>query len=88
MSQEPQSAHVPKSGAAEIKPVRFIRLPEVRQITGLSRSQIYRLQADPASNFPHRIKLGNGPTSATAFIESEIMAWCASRIQASRLQAA
>ena len=74
----------PKSGSVEVKPVRFIRLPEVREITGLSRSQIYRLEADPAGRFPKRIKLGTGPTSATAWIEAEVTTWCNDRIAASR----
>lgn len=62
---------------------RFIRLAEVRRVTGLSRSQIYRLQAD--GHFPKHIKLG---ASASAWIESEVLQWCADRVAASREAAA
>lgn len=37
-------------------PVKFLRLPEVRDRVGLSRSQIYRLIQ--AGEFPAPIKLG------------------------------
>lgn len=70
-----------KASAAEIKAVRFLRLPEVLAITGLSRSQIYRLEADSASQFPKHIKLG---ASASAWVEGEVLQWCADRIAASR----
>lgn len=38
----------PRFGPVKVEPVRFIRLREVRAITGLSRSQIYRLESEPA----------------------------------------
>jgi len=78
----------PGAGQGESPPIRFIRLPEVRKITGLSRSQLYRLEADDESQFPKRVKLGAGPASATAWVEAEIMHWCASRVAASRRSAA
>lgn len=58
---------------------RFLRLPAVCQMTGLSRSQIYRLQAE--GQFPKSVKLG---VSASAWIESEITQWQAGRVAASR----
>jgi prophage regulatory protein len=73
----------PNSGVVEVKPVRFIRLPEVLAITGLSRSQTYRLIQ--ARRFPAHVKLGE---SASAWIEAEVMQWCATRIAASREVAA
>lgn len=59
--------------------IRFLRLPDVLSRTGLSRSQIYRLQA--ASRFPQHVKLGD---AVSAWIEAEIDQWCADRIAASR----
>lgn len=61
------------------EPFRFLRLPEVCRLTALSRSQIYRLEA--SSQFPRRVKLGQ---AASAWIESEVLQWCADRIAASR----
>ena len=80
MQPEPFRNHAaPKPGAVEVKPVRFIRLPEVRTITGLSRSQIYRLIQ--TGHFPAPVKLGE---SASGWIEAEVTHWCAQRIAASR----
>lgn len=59
--------------------IRFVRLPEVCRTSGLSRSQIYRLEA--AGQFPKRVKLG---LSASAWIESEVLQWCSDRVAASR----
>lgn len=60
-------------------PFRFLRLPQVRERTGLSRSQIYRLEA--AGRFPQRVKLGE---SASAWLDVEIAQWQADRISESR----
>jgi len=60
-------------------PIRFLRLPDVLSRTGLSRSQVYRLQA--ALKFPKHVKLGD---AVSAWVESEIDQWCADRIAASR----
>lgn len=60
-------------------PVKFLRLSAVCERTGLSISQIYRLQA--AGKFPRRVKLA---LSTSAWVESEIQQWCLERISASR----
>lgn len=49
---------------------RFIRLPEVLERTGLSKSWIYRLIG--RDEFPSPIKLGG---RAIGFIESEVDEW-------------
>lgn len=49
---------------------RFIRLPEVLEKTGLSKSWIYRLIG--RDEFPSPIKLGG---RAIGFIESEVDEW-------------
>jgi len=83
-----QSRHqpAPKFGSVEVKPDRLIRLPEVKFLTGLSRTQIYRLEA--CGRFAKRVKLGNGPTSATAWPESAVAQWIADRIAESQQAAA
>lgn len=54
---------------------RFIKLAEVRRLTTLSTSEIYRRMA--AGTFPARVLLG--PKSAV-WIEAEVLAWCEDRI--------
>lgn len=56
---------------------RFIRIREVCQKTGLSRSSIYDMIAH--GNFPERVNLGG---RTIAFVESEIDFWIAERIAA------
>ena len=53
----------------------LIRLPEVIQRTGLSRSAVYELIK--ASHFPHQIKLG---VRAVAWNSSAVDAWINERI--------
>lgn len=59
--------------------VQILRLPMVCLATGLKRSMIYQLEAE--QRFPHRIKIG---TRAVGWIESEVQAWLAQRIEESR----
>jgi predicted DNA-binding transcriptional regulator AlpA len=59
--------------------IKFLRLPFVCERTGLSRTQIYRLEAE--GKFPRRVKLG---AATSAWVESEVQAWAAARIAASR----
>lgn len=61
--------------------IRFIRLPEVIRISGLSRSQIYRLCG--AGHFPQSVKLGE---ATTAWVESEVQQWCTDQVAAARRQ--
>jgi len=56
-----------------------MRLPEVRRMTGLGRSTIYRLQAD--RQFPQSIKLG---IRAVGWLEREVQEWLAGRVASSR----
>lgn len=64
---------------APVLPLRVIRLPEVRQRTGLSRSSIYRLMAE--ANFPQSCKLGE---RIIAWVEADIDRWLAEKIASSR----
>lgn len=71
----------PEQAAAPVSehPRRFIKLAEVKALTTLSTSELYRRIA--AGTFPRQVMLG--PKSAV-WIESEIFAWCDARIAASR----
>ena len=60
-------------------PLRVLRLPQVRQATGLSRSMIYQLEAE--RRFPRRLKIGS---RAVGWVDGEVQAWLASRIELGR----
>lgn len=77
----PLSSKSPK-GAIKF---RFLRLPEVLEVTGLSRSQAYRLLA--AGKFPNKVKLGDSEVSGSAWLDTEIAQWQADRVAASRGEA-
>lgn len=62
---------------------RFIKLAEVKTLTTLSTSEIYRRIA--AYAFPAQITLG---PKSVVWIEAEVQAWCDARITASREGAA
>ncbi|WP_445940686.1 helix-turn-helix transcriptional regulator [Pseudomonas sp.] len=52
-------------------PRRFIKLAEVKILTTLSTSEIYRRIA--ADTFPAQVTLG---PKSVAWVESEILEWC------------
>jgi prophage regulatory protein len=54
--------------------VKLLRLHDVRDATGLSRSSIY---ADP--DFPKPVKIG---ARAVAWVETEVRDWISARITA------
>jgi prophage regulatory protein len=56
---------------------RFLRLPEVMHLCGISRSTIYDLISRNA--FPQQVSLGG---KNVAWLNSEIAAWMADRIAA------
>ncbi len=62
-------------------PTRFLRLPEVMERTGLSRSTIYVRVA--AGSFPRPVALGG---RAVGWIEAEVEEWVAERIAESRFE--
>jgi prophage regulatory protein len=59
--------------------IGFLRLPEVRSVTGLSKSSLYALIR--ANSFPAPVQLG---PRTVAWVRSEIKQWAAERIKASR----
>ena len=58
---------------------KILRLPDVKQKTGLGRSSIYMKESE--GNFPARINLG---ARSVGWLESEVCAWINARISASR----
>ena len=58
----------------------ILRLPTVKDRTGLSRSSIYLRVAE--GNFPKQVSLGRG--RAVGWIQEEIDDWLAQQIQKSR----
>lgn len=74
-SSSPSAPVAPLMPVSETAPERFIRLPEVIHLCGLSRSSIYDLIRRDA--FPRQISLGG---KNVAWAQSEISAWMADRI--------
>ncbi len=63
-----------------LKPtLRILRLVDVCEVTGISRALIYRLQAE--GRFPRSVKITE---FAVGWIEHEVQAWLAERIEISR----
>jgi predicted DNA-binding transcriptional regulator AlpA len=59
--------------------VFFLRLPEVKAITGLSKSSLYALIRE--KSFPAPVRIG---ARAVAWVRSEVRQWAAERVHASR----
>jgi prophage regulatory protein len=57
----------------------FVRLPEVKAVTGLSKSSLYALIR--ASNFPAPVRLG---PRTVGWVRSEVKEWAAERVLTSR----
>jgi prophage regulatory protein len=70
-----QHAHV----AADVAHPVILRLPDVRRLTGLGRSTIYRLLA--AGQFPPPVQLA---ARAVGWRQSDVDSWTAARPLASR----
>jgi prophage regulatory protein len=59
--------------------VIFFRLPEVRAVTGLSKSSLYALIR--SNGFPPPVRLG---PRTVGWVRSEVMQWAAERVLTSR----
>jgi predicted DNA-binding transcriptional regulator AlpA len=57
----------------------FLRLPEVKAITGLSKTSLYALIRN--RSFPAPVRLG---PRAVAWVRSEVRQWAVERVHASR----
>ena len=60
--------------------IRFIRIAAVTHLTGMPRSSVYDLIK--RGLFPAQLSLGGG--KSVAWLESDVMAWMAERIAASK----
>ena len=54
---------------------QFIRLHQVKEITSLSKSSIYRLMAD--GDFPKQVALG---ARSVVWVKSQVEDWCAEKV--------
>jgi len=72
------------------EPIRLLRIREVIERVGLSRSTIYAKMdlhsKSYDSTFPQRVKLGGGVAGAIGFIESELNSWILSRERSGALE--
>jgi prophage regulatory protein len=59
--------------------VTFLRLPEVKAVTGLSKTSLYALIRE--GDFPAPVRLG---PRAVAWVRSEVRQWAVERVHASR----
>ena len=53
----------------------FVRLPQVKQMTCLSKSSIYRLM--DAGEFPKQVALGS---RSVVWVKSQVEDWCAQKV--------
>jgi len=76
----PQSAEIKETeNNGGIDEVVFLRLPEVKGMTGLSKSSLYALIQE--RSFPKPVRLG---ARTVAWVRSEVRQWAFERISASR----
>jgi prophage regulatory protein len=68
-----------KEASSNSDEVIFLRLPEVKAVTGLSKSSLYELIR--ANSFPASVRLG---PRTVAWVKSEVRQWAADRILTSR----
>jgi len=68
-----------KEDFSNLEDVTFLRLPDVKAVTGLSKTSLYSLIRD--RNFPAPVRLG---PRAVAWVRSEVKQWAANRVLASR----
>jgi predicted DNA-binding transcriptional regulator AlpA len=77
-SQKPAELGL-EGASSKLDDVAFLRLPEVKAITGLSKSSLYALIKE--KSFPAPVRLG---ARAVAWVRSEVRQWAADRVHASR----
>ena len=77
-SEKPSDEDLP-SNSDTLDDVSFLRLPEVKAVTGLSKTSIYELIR--SKRFPAPVRLG---PRAVAWVRSEVRQWALERVHASR----
>lgn len=83
-AKKPPQAETSRNGASpenrdDLDEVVFLRLPEVKAVTGLSKTTLYALIHD--KNFPAPVRLSPG---TVAWVRSEVRRWAQERVLASR----
>jgi prophage regulatory protein len=78
-SQKPSDINHLNGASDGLDDVSFLRLPEVKAVTGLSKTSIYELIR--GKSFPAPVRLG---PRAVAWVKSEIRQWAVERVHASR----
>jgi prophage regulatory protein len=83
-TKKPPHSHRPAElgldgASSNLEDVTFLRLPEVKAMTGLSKSSLYVLIKE--KSFPAPVRLG---ARAVAWVRSEVRQWAAERVLASR----
>jgi prophage regulatory protein len=77
-SQKPLNANL--DGTSDtLDNIRFLRLAEVKLITGLSKTSLYAMIRE--RSFPPPVRLG---PRAVAWVRSEVTQWAVDRVNASR----
>lgn len=64
------------------EPVEFIRLPEVKKLTGFGTTKIYTMAAKGI--FPKQVQLG---ARSVAWVKSEVLQWNSAKLAEARGQA-
>ena len=67
--------------ARVIEEIEFIKLPEVKKITGLGTTYIYEKAKE--GKFPRQVKLGS---RSVAWVKAEVQEWAKAQIEAARGQ--
>lgn len=57
--------------------MRFIKLPAVLNVSGMSRTQVYKLMGE--GRFPRSVRLS---ARSVAWVESQVQDWMAQRVAA------
>lgn len=79
-TKHPSTDHAREVGASNA-PLRGLRIPKVKSITGYGGSSIWAMVK--AGTFPRPVKLG---PRCTVWLEHEVMEWMRARIAKSRVQ--
>ena len=68
-----------KESSRNVEDITFLRLPEVKAVTGLSKTTLYTLIRE--KSFPAPVQVG---PRAVGWVRSEVKQWAANRVLASR----
>jgi predicted DNA-binding transcriptional regulator AlpA len=75
----PPPAPSPQTKDTRDAPIRMLRIDQVLEVTGLSKTRVYVMQAQ--GNFPLRVQLS---PRRVGWVEADVQAWLAARIASSK----